>query len=167
AASRAALSAAARRGHARCPQAGLVILLATAEDLPRLVELDGVLLGGEAWSAASWEAELASPNRRVLVAQDDVGAIVGFADWLLGDVLELLRIGVSSTHQRRGVAGSLLDAGVLLGREAGLDRVFLEVSADNAAAVGFYRAHQFVTIDRRPRYYRDGSDALVMERLLE
>ena len=30
--------------------------------------------------------------------------------------------------------------------------------------MAFYAAHGFTEIDRRPRYYRDGSDALVLQR---
>ena len=36
----------------------------------------------------------------------------------------------------------------------GADRLLLEVRENNAGAIGFYAAHGFVEIDRRPRYYR-------------
>jgi ribosomal-protein-alanine N-acetyltransferase len=32
--------------------------------------------------------------------------------------------------------------------------------------LAFYAAHGFVEVDRRPRYYRDGSTAVVMRRSL-
>ena len=44
--------------------------------------------------------------------------------------------------------------------------MLLEVSAANAAAVAFYDAQGFTRIDVRRRYYRDGSDALVLARPL-
>ena len=44
--------------------------------------------------------------------------------------------------------------------------MLLEVSEGNEAAVAFYAAHGFTRIDVRPRYYRDGSDALVLRRTL-
>jgi ribosomal protein S18 acetylase RimI-like enzyme len=44
--------------------------------------------------------------------------------------------------------------------------MLLEVSAGNAAALAFYAAAGFVQIDRRPRYYRDGSDAIVLRATL-
>jgi ribosomal-protein-alanine N-acetyltransferase len=44
--------------------------------------------------------------------------------------------------------------------------MLLEVSERNEAAVAFYTAHGFSRIDVRPRYYRDGSDALVLHRTL-
>ena len=48
----------------------------------------------------------------------------------------------------------------------GADRLLLEVRENNAGAIGFYAAHDFVEIDRRPRYYRDGATAVVMLREL-
>ena len=39
------------------------------------------------------------------------------------------------------------------------------MSADNDAALAFYAGEGFVEIDRRRGYYRDGSDAVVMERM--
>ena len=66
-----------------------------------------------------------------------------------------------SARRRDGVASALLDA-VLALRPAG-ERVVLEVREDNAGALGFYAARGFVELDRRPRYYRDGATAIVME----
>ena len=34
---------------------------------------------------------------------------------------------------------------------------------DNEGALAFYAAQGFVELDRRPRYYRDGADAIVLE----
>jgi ribosomal-protein-alanine N-acetyltransferase len=40
--------------------------------------------------------------------------------------------------------------------------MFLEVAVGNVAALGLYRKHGFSQVGRRPRYYANGSDALVM-----
>jgi len=40
----------------------------------------------------------------------------------------------------------------------------LEVRADNAAAIALYERLRFRAISTRPRYYPDGTDALVMRR---
>ena len=78
-----------------------------------------------------------------------------------GDVVDLERIAVRPDRQRAGIASALLDAAL---REVAPDRVLLEVRADNEAAVAFYRRSGFEEIGRRRRYYRDGTDALVMIR---
>jgi [ribosomal protein S18]-alanine N-acetyltransferase len=142
-----------------------VILRAAEEDVSALADLEHGLFGVDAWSADSWRQELAAPTRVVLVATNDLGTVVGYAVTLtVGDVADLLRIAVAADHQRRGLASDLLDACLRAATADGVRRLLLEVSAANGAAIEFYRAHQFVTIDRRVGYYRDGSDALVMER---
>ena len=74
---------------------------------------------------------------------------------------DLERIGVRRDHQRAGLASALLDA-ALRDARAG-DRVLLEVRADNEPALAFYARAGFAEIDRRRRYYRDGTDAIVLE----
>ena len=44
--------------------------------------------------------------------------------------------------------------------------MMLEVSAGNEAAIAFYVRRGFAELAPRPRYYRDGADALVLSRAL-
>ena len=48
----------------------------------------------------------------------------------------------------------------------GTRRVFLEVAANNAAALALYSRKGFVPCGRRPGYYAGGVDAAIMERTL-
>ena len=139
---------------------------ATASDVPAVLGLEAQLFGADAWSEASVRSELTGPGRQALVAVAS-GSVIGYAvTMLVGDLADLQRIAVHPAHQRSGVAGLLLD-GVAAGvRSGGADRMLLEVSAANAPAIAFYEAHGFTRIDVRRRYYRDGSDALVLSRPL-
>ncbi len=111
-------------------------------------------------------SELTGPGRRALVAVAS-GAVIGYAVTMLaGDLADLQRIAVHPEHQRSGVAGLLLDRAAAAVRAGGADRMLLEVSAANAPALAFYEAHGFTRIDVRRRYYRDGTDALVLSRPL-
>jgi ribosomal protein S18 acetylase RimI-like enzyme len=52
-------------------------------------------------------------------------------------------------------------------QQRGVRSVFLEVRADNDAAIALYDSEGFQTIDRRVGYYQpDGVDALVMRKEL-
>jgi [ribosomal protein S18]-alanine N-acetyltransferase len=73
-----------------------------------------------------------------------------------GDVADLQRIAVAPGWRRRGVAGALLGACDV----SAFARVLLEVRADNAAAIAFYRRHG----SSRRGYYADGADAVGMQR---
>jgi len=131
-----------------------------------MADLETLLFGPDAWSAATVLEELEGPDRRALVAVEN-GEVVGYAVTMCpADVADLQRIGVRPDRQRRGVAGALLEEVLGDAVSGGADRVLLEVSADNQAALAFYAAAGFVEVDRRRRYYRDGSDAVVMRRSL-
>jgi [ribosomal protein S18]-alanine N-acetyltransferase len=135
---------------------------ATLEDASDVHALERQLFGVDAWSARSVAEELTGQRRVALVACDPgvVGYLVTAA---AGDVVDLQRVAVHPEHRRRGVARALLDAAV---RKADAERMLLEVSELNQAALSFYAAEGFTEIDRRPRYYRDGSDAVVLELVL-
>jgi ribosomal-protein-alanine N-acetyltransferase len=131
---------------------------ATEADLDALATLEQDLFGDDAWSRGSVAAEVSAG--RVLVA--DADGLAGYVVTLAaGDALDLMRIGVRRDRRRRGLAHALLAAA------ATGDRVLLEVSERNTGAIAFYAAEGFTEIARRRRYYRDGSAAVVMERLTQ
>jgi ribosomal-protein-alanine N-acetyltransferase len=133
---------------------------ATAADVAAVVALEHALFGADAWSEAQVREELTGERRQAWVVGEPV---VGYAVTLaVGDVVDLQRIGVHPDHPRQGLARRLLDEAVAAGKAAQVDRMLLEVSAANTAALAFYAAAGFVEIDRRRRYYRDGTDAVVM-----
>jgi len=137
---------------------------ATPDDVAAVHALELQVFALDAWSEQSVREELTGPRRRALVACRP--GVVGYVvTAVAGDVLDLQRIAVHPAHRRRGLAGELL-AAVLDRPEGGVDRVLLEVAADNLDALAFYADAGFTEVDRRRRYYRDGSDAVVMERRL-
>ncbi len=136
---------------------------ATAADVPEVVALEEALFHGDAWSAAVTAEELTAPDRSALVACDEDGSVVGYAVARRSDhVVDLHRIAVATRCRRGGVGSALLEELRRAGRASGAGLMLLEVSAANAAALAFYVAAGFTEIDRRRRYYRDGSDALVL-----
>ena len=96
---------------------------------------------------------------------DDVGYVVTMHLGAHADVVDLHRIAVDPDHRRRGLGHALLAAAIEASGPG--RRMLLEVSAANAEALEFYATEGFTEITRRPRYYRDGSDAVVMERMLD
>jgi ribosomal-protein-alanine N-acetyltransferase len=135
-------------------------------DVAPVTSLEVALFGSEAWTSEAMAAEFAAvgESRTVVVAtiEDEV---VGYAILLTaGDVADVQRIGVAAGWQRRGLGERLLEALVQRAAAAGHARMMLEVAAPNAAALGLYRDAGFVEVARRPRYYRDGADAIVMKR---
>lgn len=144
------------------PAAGEVAFRpATRADLAAVTGLEETVFGVDGWSESSVAEELTGPDRRAVVACDEHGTVVGYAVLRrAGDVADLQRIAVRADHRRHGVARALL----ALLADGFEDRILLEVAEHNTAALSLYAAEGFVQIDRRRRYYRDGADAVVLER---
>lgn len=137
---------------------------ATADDLDAVVRLETDNLGADAWSPGLLTEGLEGrvPHAAYLVAEH-AGTVVGHAVVsVVADVAELQRISVDPEQRRTGVATLLLEEVVRLARAGRADRLLLEVREDNRGALGFYVARDFVEVDRRPRYYRDGAAAVVL-----
>jgi [ribosomal protein S18]-alanine N-acetyltransferase len=139
-----------------------MLRLAAEADAPAVAALDLEAFGVDAWSPSSVEAELTGEGRCTVVAVEG-RQLLGYAiTSRCDDVVDLHRIAVRPAHRRQGLAHDLLAACLDRARGERADRVLLEVSADNPGALAFYAAEGFTAIDRRRRYYRDGSDAVVM-----
>lgn len=139
---------------------------ATPGDALGIATLEEELFGVGGWSLSSVLSELAGVDRCAVVATEHVD-LLGYATTMRsGDVVDLHRIGVHPSRQRRGLARSLLAAVVDEARAQGADRMLLEVSSRNLAALALYTKSGFVEIDCRRRYYGDDDDALVLVRTL-
>ena len=121
------------------------------------------------WPPEAFATLMASPGVFALAAVNDepVGLILMRA--IAGEA-EVLTLAVEPSHRRRGVAEALLQAALAQAAAMAAEEVFLEVAADNPAALALYRKAGFEQAGRRGGYYRrpDGqaADALVLRRTL-
>ena len=137
--------------------------LASLDDLPELVALDRDAFGDHAWTEAQLRSQLVRPDGVALVLHRDGGGLRGAClGWVAGGVGELLRMAVHSDARRRGHGGRLLTGFLGHCTARGGDELWLELRADNAPALALYQAHGFTITGRRPRYYGDGTDAVLM-----
>lgn len=139
---------------------------ARTADVDRVAALEADIFGLDAWTPSQIGEELSAPGRAMLVATGAHDAeVIGYA--VLGvtdEVADLLRIAVAHRVRRSGVAAALLAHLIRAAAAAGAERMLLEVSVANTAAIGFYGHVGFAQIHRRVSYYRDGTDALVLQR---
>lgn len=134
------------------------------DDAAPIAELEAEAFGAGAWTIQAVKSELCTANRRIAVA-DVGGRLVGYvAISVVAEVADLTRVAVTSVARRQGIGAALLAWAVEQSRIAGAERMILEVSAANEAAVGLYVSEGFAEIARRPGYYGGGLDALVLER---
>lgn len=113
------------------------------------------------WSAADFVGFLADPLCFLVCA--DQGFALGRA--VAGEA-ELLTLAVAPEARRQGIARSLLARLMQQAQDRGAGTLFLEVSAENPAAIALYLAAGLQVTGRRRGYYRTPQgqriDALVM-----
>lgn len=116
------------------------------------------------WPASMMQECIEHGQCWLAVEQGMVAAFAVFSQVL--DEAELLNIAVAPAWRRHGLARLLITT--VLGRLQGacvIRRCFLEVAADNAAALALYRRLGFQSLSIRKNYYPSGSgnrDAIVM-----
>ena len=118
---------------------------------------------GEAWTAAQCAGILPLPGVSLILAKTGASP-AGFAlARVIAGEAELLLLAVRPRYRRGGVAAALLEATIDFARRAGADHIHLEMR-DGNPALTLYRAHGFLQVGRRPRYYR-GADGRVLDAL--
>jgi len=133
----------------------------TPADLPQVHALECAAQPSP-WSRAHFAAELDNPCAHIDLYWRN-GALAGYlCAWLIAGELQIQNVATAPAFRRQGVAEGLLRLVLERSRQAGLDAAWLEVRAGNAAAIALYEHFGFRSVARRPRYYGDGEDALVM-----
>ncbi|WP_345712315.1 ribosomal protein S18-alanine N-acetyltransferase, partial [Kineococcus glutinatus] len=135
-------------------------------DLEAVLAAERDLFGATAWSAESFWAELAQPNRRYVAAVRG-GELVGYGGVMVnGADADVQTLAVLRAGQRRGTGALLLAHLARTAEGLGAAVLLLEVAAGNAAALRLYERSGFERIALRRRYYPDGGDAVIMRRRL-
>jgi len=111
------------------------------------------------WSEAEISGLLASPHCFVL--SEPQGFIMGR---VVAGEGELLTIAVDPVAWGQGIGGRLVLRFLQEARARGAESVFLEVAANNVAALAVYARAGFQGAGLRRGYFGDGVDAVVMTR---
>jgi ribosomal-protein-alanine N-acetyltransferase len=137
-------------------------------DIPAVHDLERRLFPVDAWPLQMFVDELAqAETRRYLVAEHG-GHIVGYAGLMcIEPIADVQTIAVVPEQEGKGIGSALLTELILESRRRCAEDVLLEVRADNPRAQQLYRRFGFDQIHLRPRYYRDGVDALIMRLRLD
>lgn len=136
---------------------------ARADDVRILARIHESAFGPDTcWSSADFEGYLKRPGCHAII-RDDVSFIL-FE--VVGDECEIKTLAVMQEFRRRGHAGDLTNEMVRFCQINAVRKVFLEVSKQNEPAISFYIKHGFEEYLQRKDYYKDGSDAILMQRIL-
>ena len=153
---------------------------AHAEDV---AAMESQVMGSDAWNAAlvadelpradrTWWAAYASgegPDAGPAAGSEGASSargtvLVGYAGGMVIDgQVQILKIGTDPAWRRRGIARQLISRVASDARDLGATTCSLEVRASNAGAQAFYESLGMHSIGKRPHYYSDREDAVIME----
>ena len=152
--------------------ASVSLLWATVERAQAIADIHRGLFA-EPWDAGAVARLLDRPGATSMIAV--VGEQRTPAGFVLGqiaaDEAEVISIGVAPDWQRKGIGRQLLDGLMRAAKRAEAKRIYLEVAADNAAALALYSRIGFAETGRRKGYYArqhpaPAVDAVVMTAVL-
>ncbi|HLO29716.1 MAG TPA: GNAT family N-acetyltransferase [Anaerolineales bacterium] len=141
------------------------IQTASLRDLGALRRLEQACFEKDAWPLLDLIAVLTWPDVIKLKAVND-GEMIGF---VAGDprasegATWIATVGVDPRYQRRGIGRALLRA---CEEKTKLPRMRLTVRISNNGAISLYEQEGYHSVDIWKRYYNDGEDGLVMEKIL-
>ena len=143
--------------------AGVTVRDMTLDDVPAVGILEHQLFPIDAWPVQMFLDELSQPETRRYLVAETADGIVGYAGLMcIEPIADIQTIAVVPGHEGRGIGTTLLTCLIEEARRRYAVDVLLEVRADNPRAQQLYVRFGFEQIHVRPRYYRDGVDALIM-----
>lgn len=132
-------------------------------DVYRIVELEEELLGESLGIDMLTEEIKRGVVTFLKASMDDktIGYIGGYA---FDGELEIINFVVDKAYQRQGIGTKLLNEIMEI---TSAKRIILDVRDTNIQGINFYTKNGFTPINVRKNYYKNGDNAVVMERRIK
>ena len=134
------------------------------KDIDLCYELDSNTIS--LWTKKQWASELKKEGIKVIGLLFE-NLVIGIC--VLQVVLDEAQINyfvINQKFRKKGFGTYLMRYSILQCKNLNVDKLFLEVSQSNKEAQKFYSSFDFSTVGVRRNYYKDGSDALLKEKIL-
>jgi [ribosomal protein S18]-alanine N-acetyltransferase len=147
----------------------IAIKLLTAAEVPEIVELDQICLGG-LWQAAAYLREIESDKSTLIILclkQSELRQqpqVIGMGClWSIVDEAHLTLLGVHPDYRHQGLGQLLLFTLLEDAIARRLEWATLEVNEHNLAAINLYQKYGFQIAGSRKNYYQPAGDhALIL-----
>ena len=134
------------------------------EDIDLCYELDSKTIS--LWSKKQWASEFKKKGIKVF-GLSLANSVIGIC--VLQVVLNEAQINyfaINNKFRNKGFGSHFMNYLIKLCENIKINKLLLEVSQSNVKAAKFYSQFDFVTVGIRRNYYKDGSDALLKEKIL-
>lgn len=139
--------------------------LANIRDIPALIEIERASFGTP-WTPGEIEEEIDKPLARFWVADGEGGLVAFGIQWFVVGEAQLANIAVHPDFRGQGLGKKMMGRLIEDARSEGMEKMTLEVRTGNTAAHALYLQLGFVETCRRPRFYENQDEAILMERNL-
>jgi ribosomal-protein-alanine N-acetyltransferase len=134
------------------------------KDIDLCYELDSLTIS--LWSKKQWVEEFKKEGVKVF-ALFLSNLLIGICVFhVVLDEGQINFFVVDQKYRRKGYGSYLMKYLIKQCKKLNVNKLFLEVSHTNLKAEKFYSRFEFSTIRKRRNYYKDGSDALIKEKIL-
>jgi ribosomal-protein-alanine N-acetyltransferase len=124
-----------------------------AEDVDAVVAIETEAFSSP-WRRETFLELIDRPTAELLVLVHGSEEVIGYAVlWCILDQGEIANVAIASHMRGRGLGRQLLAEVLDVGRDRGVETMFLEVRESNAAALGLYHSFGFAQVGQRRGYY--------------
>ena len=118
------------------------------------------------WNKNQWANEFKKESAKIFVLLFEK-LVIGICVYqVVLDEVQINYLVVNQKFRKRGFGSFLMKHLIKRWEKQSINKLVLEVSQNNLIDKKFYCSFDFYTVGKRRNYYKDGSDALLKEKIL-
>ena len=118
------------------------------------------------WTKQQWKNEFNKSGVKVVAILLKKKIIGIYVVQIIVDEAQINYFSIKQKFRRKGYGSYLMNYLIQECRKSNIKKLLLEVSETNSIAEVFYSKFSFLNVGRRKNYYKDGSDAVLKEKIL-
>ena len=118
------------------------------------------------WTKRQWENELKNKGVKVVGLLLEKKIIGIYVVHTIIDEVQINYFSIKQKFRRKGFGSYLMNYLINQSEKSNIKKLLLEVSETNTTAEVFYSKFKFLTVGRRKNYYKDGTDAVLKEKII-
>tara|TARA_A100000164_G_scaffold1579_1_gene1320 strand:+ start:150 stop:680 length:531 start_codon:yes stop_codon:yes gene_type:complete len=117
------------------------------------------------WTENQWKSEFNKKGIKVVAILFKKKIIGIYVVHIIMDEAQINYFSIRQKFRRKGYGSYLMTYLIKECEKLSIKKLLLEVSETNSIAEIFYCKFNFITVGRRKNYYKDGSDAVLKEKI--
>ena len=119
------------------------------------------------WTKKQWESEFNKKGVKVVAILLKEKIIGIYVVQTIIDEAQINYFSIKQRFRRKGYGSFLMNYLIKHCEKLNIKKLLLEVSETNSIAEVFYNKFNFLNVGRRKKYYKDGTDAILKEKLFK